>query len=113
MLAGGMGSMMGTVIITNIGGLQVLSMPGWRFAFLAVAVFSAMIGVAMWLFGRDPRCPANGWRLQSATAKVRVVCMELVDNTYVGSCNMAMQVCMHGVFGSKQQHKVLNTSCQM
>lgn len=58
--------MIGTLYATNIGGTHILGLAGWRFAFLSIAVFSALIGVASWLFARDPRCSADTWRLQGS-----------------------------------------------
>ena len=37
------------------GGLQVMGIEGWRFAFLTVAAASWLIGVLTWLLAVDPR----------------------------------------------------------
>lgn len=51
----GIGAMLGSLFATNIGNVQVGSMPGWRFAFVAVAFLSLLIGgLTLWL-GQEPR----------------------------------------------------------
>jgi hypothetical protein len=61
--AGNMGAMLSSVYATNIAGLRILGMQGWRFAFISVAAVSAVTGVAMWLLARDPRCARSSWQL--------------------------------------------------
>eukprot|EP00882_Tetradesmus_deserticola_P015619 GHRQ01016644.1.p1 GENE.GHRQ01016644.1~~GHRQ01016644.1.p1 ORF type:complete len:356 (+),score=119.42 GHRQ01016644.1:332-1399(+) len=60
---GNMGAMLSSVYATNIAGMHILGMQGWRFAFLSVAVVSALTGLALWLMARDPRCDRRSWRL--------------------------------------------------
>lgn len=55
--------MLSSAYATNIGGLTILGMQGWRFAFLTVAVISAVAGIAMWVAAKDPRCSRNTWQL--------------------------------------------------
>ena len=45
----------GALYATNIGALTPLGLEGWRFAFLSVAVVSALIGVLTFFLGHDPR----------------------------------------------------------
>lgn len=54
-LVGAVGALLGTLFATNIAHLHVLGLEGWRFAFLAVALLSWIIGGATWIFGADPR----------------------------------------------------------
>ncbi|GAB4823909.1 hypothetical protein N2152v2_010955 [Parachlorella kessleri] len=52
---GAVGGFLGALYATNIGGLQVMGIEGWRFAFLTVAAASWLIGVLTWLLAVDPR----------------------------------------------------------
>lgn len=56
---GNAGSMIGALYATNIAGLQIMGLEGWRFAFLTVAVFSCIVGALMLTMGRDPRLPQH------------------------------------------------------
>jgi hypothetical protein len=49
--------MLGSLYATNVAGMRVLGLEGWRFAFLTVAAFSAILAVAIALLVDDPRCP--------------------------------------------------------
>lgn len=62
-VAGNLGSMLSSAYATNIGGLTIMGMQGWRFAFITVAVISALAGVAMWIAAKDPRCSKHTWQL--------------------------------------------------
>lgn len=55
--------MVSSAYATNIAGLTILGLQGWRFAFLSVAAVSALAGAAMWAFARDPRCSSSSWAL--------------------------------------------------
>ncbi|CAK0787030.1 hypothetical protein CVIRNUC_010246 [Coccomyxa viridis] len=54
-LTGALGAMLGALYATNIGAFYPLGMEGWRFAFLSVGILSALIGIATFCFGSDPR----------------------------------------------------------
>jgi hypothetical protein len=55
--------MLGSLYATNIAGLSILGLEGWRFAFLTVAAFSGGLALAVALFVDDPRCPKRCLRV--------------------------------------------------
>ena len=61
----------GALYATNIGGLTPLGLEGWRFAFLSVAVVSALIGGLTFFLGHDPRFEDDrcGPRVRAARAQ--------------------------------------------
>ena len=59
---GSLGSMVGVLFATNMGGYIFFGIEGWRMAFHGVAGFSVLMGVAIWVLAVDPRCAGGGWK---------------------------------------------------
>ena len=59
---GSLGSMVGVLFATNMGGYTFFGIEGWRMAFHGVAGFSVLMGVAIWVLAVDPRCAGGGWK---------------------------------------------------
>jgi MFS family permease len=53
-LTGIMGAVIGTLYATSIADDTIHGMPGWRFAFVSMAVVSFILGALIYLFGKDP-----------------------------------------------------------
>lgn len=58
-LVGAVGALIGALFATNIGGISVFGIEGWRFAFMTVAIVSWGIGLATYIWGVDPRYSKN------------------------------------------------------
>lgn len=50
-----LGGLAGAFFATSIGGMHVLGLEGWRFAFHVVAGISIAAGLTVLAIGRDPR----------------------------------------------------------
>lgn len=53
-LTGVLGAIVGTLYATAIGSITILGLEGWRFAFITLGGVSVVLGVFVWIFGRDP-----------------------------------------------------------
>ncbi|KAG0481676.1 hypothetical protein HPP92_012534 [Vanilla planifolia] len=54
-LVGSIGGIGGGVLATGMAGQEYWNMPGWRFAFIMMAILSFLIGLLVFLFVVDPR----------------------------------------------------------
>ncbi|MFW9921825.1 MAG: spinster family MFS transporter [Candidatus Thorarchaeota archaeon] len=53
-LTGVLGAIFGTLYATIIGDMTILGIAGWRFSFITVGSLSIVLGILIWLFGKDP-----------------------------------------------------------
>ncbi|CAG9466628.1 unnamed protein product [Pedinophyceae sp. YPF-701] len=73
-MVGAFGGMGGGLFATNVGGVIVAGMEGWRFSFLAVGIISGVVGALTLAASSDPRYPADvarahaAWRVALARA---------------------------------------------
>ena len=50
-----LGAIVGTLYATVFSDSTILGYPGWRFVFITVGAFSLLLGVVVWIFGKDPK----------------------------------------------------------
>ncbi|KAI3922052.1 hypothetical protein MKX01_005741 [Papaver californicum] len=67
-LVGAVGGTAGGVVATIMAGQEFWGIPGWRCAFIMMAVFSSLIGFFVFMFGIDPRELHKDLTLETAEA---------------------------------------------
>lgn len=96
-LTGAIGGMLGSLYATNLGGMQVLGVEGWRVAFFTVACVSALIGLATLAFGRDPNFRGGKRLARVPSGAERPLRQEVKD---LLCCPTFLVIILQGILGT-------------
>ncbi len=75
-LTGALGGALGAVYATNLGGVSVWGVDGWRVVFVSIAVVSLCVGVVVYRVGHDPRYEVRRCETQQGAWVWERVCQD-------------------------------------
>ncbi|MCL7031437.1 hypothetical protein MKW94_013425 [Papaver nudicaule] len=76
-LVGAVGGVGGGAVATIMAGQEFWGIPGWRCAFIMMAILSSLIGISVFIFGIDPRELHKDITLETAEGSERTTLIEV------------------------------------